>query len=93
MRVVEVIGGVAEGVDFEFGEKVLRDFLEEPVEDHTAFDAALGVQDEDHFGEVGLVEGGFNDAVATSNVGGCIGEVSLDKALDHVEENAVSRWI
>ncbi len=43
--VVEVVGGVAEGVDFEVLEEVLRDFVEEPVYDHAAFDAALGVQD------------------------------------------------
>lgn len=31
MRVIEVIGCVSKGVDFEFGEEVLGDFLEEPL--------------------------------------------------------------
>ena len=48
--VVEVIRGVAKGVDLELGEQVLWKFLEEPVDDQGALYRALGVQDEDDFG-------------------------------------------
>lgn len=60
-------------------------FLQQPVNDHPAFDAALAVQDENDFREVGVVECGFYDAVAVADVLGCVVEVSLNKALDYVE--------
>jgi hypothetical protein len=67
--------------------------LQKPVEDHAAFDAALGVQDEDDFGESGVVEVGLYDAVAVSDVLGGIGEVALDETLDDVEDYAVSEGV
>jgi hypothetical protein len=52
------------------------------------------VEDEDNFGEGGVVEVGFYDAVAVANVLGCVGEVALDEALEDVEEDAVSEaWL
>jgi hypothetical protein len=52
------------------------------------------VEDEDYFGEGGVVEVGLYDAVAVANVLGCVGEVALDEALEDVEDNAVSRgWL
>lgn len=56
VRIVEMICCVAEGVDFEFRQEVLRDFLQEPIENHTAFNTALRMEDEDDFGEMCFVE-------------------------------------
>jgi hypothetical protein len=90
MWVIEVICRIPEGVHFEFCQEVLGNFLKEPVEDHSAFDAALTVQDEDYLGEFGIVESFLHDSVAIADVLGCVVEVSLDKALEDVEEDAVS---
>ena len=90
MRVIEVICRIPECVDFKFCQEVLGNFLKEPVEDHPAFDAALTMQDEDYLGEVGVVECLFYDGVAVADVLGCVVEVSLDEALEDVEEDAVS---
>jgi hypothetical protein len=49
------------------------------------------VEDEDYFGEAGVVEVGLYDAIAVANVLGCVGEIALDEALEDVEEDAVSR--
>jgi hypothetical protein len=49
------------------------------------------VQDEDYFGELGIVESLLYDSVAVADVLGCVVEVSLDEALEDVEEDAVSR--
>jgi hypothetical protein len=68
----------------------LRHFLQQPVDDHPAFDAPLAVQDEDYFCEGGLVERFFDNAIAVADVLGCVVEVSLDQALEDVEEDAVS---
>jgi hypothetical protein len=65
--------------------------LQQPVDDHPAFDAALAVQDKDDFGELGVIECGFDDAVAVADVLGCVVEVALNQALDYVKEDAVSR--
>ena len=52
------------------------------------------MEDENYFGEGGVVEVGLYDAVAVANVLGCVGEVALDEALEDVEDNAVSRgWL
>ena len=52
------------------------------------------MEDEDYFGEGGIVEVGLYDAVAVANVLGCVSEVALDEALEDVEDNAVSRgWL
>jgi hypothetical protein len=48
------------------------------------------VQDEDYFCEGGLVERFFDNAIAVADVLGCVVEVSLDQALEDVEEDAVS---
>lgn len=41
MRVIEMVCCVTKGVDFEFREEVLRNFLQEPIENHAAFDTTL----------------------------------------------------
>lgn len=38
-----MVGGIAKGVDLEFGEEILGKFLEQPVDHQAPFDAALGV--------------------------------------------------
>jgi hypothetical protein len=90
MRIIEVVRCIPESVDFEFREQVLREFLEEPIEDHAAFDGALRMQDEDDFGEVRLVESFFDDLVTVSDVLGCVGEITLDQALDYIEKDTIS---
>ena len=49
------------------------------------------MQDEDYFCEVRRVERFFDDAVAVADVVGCVVEVTLNKALEDVEEDAVPR--
>ena len=49
------------------------------------------MQDEDYFCQVSRVERFFNDAVAVADVVGCVVEVTLNKALEDVEEDAVPR--
>ena len=52
------------------------------------------MEDENYFGEGGVVEVGLYDAIAVANVLGCVGEIALDEALEDVEDNAVSRgWL
>jgi hypothetical protein len=93
MWVVEVICRVAEGVDFEFGQKILGHFLEEPVDYHAAFNSALAVEDEDYLGVLFIVELLFDDFVAIADVLGGVVEIALDKALEGVEENAVAGFM
>ena len=50
------------------------------------------MEDEDYFGETGVVEVRLYDAVAVANVLSCVGEITLDEALEDVEEDAVSEW-
>jgi hypothetical protein len=78
MGVVEVIGCVSKGVDFELSEEILGEFLQEPVDDHSAFDTALAVEDKDDFGEFRFVESSFDDFVTVADVLGSIVEVSLN---------------
>ena len=93
MWVIEVICGVAEGVDFEFGQKILGHFLEEPVDYHAAFDSALAVEDEDYLGVLFIVELLFDDFVTIADVLGCVVEVALDKTLEGVEEDAIPGFL
>ena len=43
---------------------------------------------EDYFSQVWLVKLGFYYRVAGADVGGSVGEVSLDETLDYVEEDS-----
>lgn len=90
MRVIEVIRRIPECINFQLRKQILRHFLQQPIEDHATFNAALGVQDEDYLGQGGLVERSFDDGVASADVGCCVGEVALDKALEDVEDYAVA---
>jgi hypothetical protein len=89
-RVVEVVGGGAEGVDFKFLEEMLWEISEEPVNCEGAFDSALRVQDQDNFVVGGVLEGFFNETVSLAAVSGAVAEVSLDDALDDIEDYACS---
>ena len=75
MWVVEMVGCVTEGVDFEFGKEVLGKFLQEPVDDHTTFNATLAVKNEDYFVEIGVVERFFYYLVAVADI--VCGEVEV----------------
>lgn len=88
-----MVGCVAESIDFEFGKEILWNFLQEPVKDHAAFDAALGVQDKDNLGEVRLVEKFFDDDVAGADVESGVSKVALYEALDYIEQNSGARTV
>lgn len=64
MRIVEVIRCVAKGVNFEFREQVLGQFLEKPIEDEPSFDATLRMKDKHHLGILGVVERIFENLVS-----------------------------
>jgi hypothetical protein len=85
-----MVCGIAECVDFELLEQVVRHFVQEPVQDHASFDPALRVQDEDNLFDFWSVEGLFDEHVALADVGCVVAERTLDKALDYVENNAAS---
>ncbi len=93
MGVVEVVGCVSKCIDLELGKQILWQLLEKPVEDQAAFDAALRVEDKDHFGILGVVQRLLDDAICHTNVGRGVVEVALDHALDHIEENARAAYI
>ena len=78
MWVIEVVGCVSEGVDFEFSEEILGQFLQEPVDYHATFDTALTVENENYFRYFGFVESFFDGFVAVADVVGGVIEVSLD---------------
>jgi hypothetical protein len=78
MRVIEVIGCISKGIDLEFGEEILGQFLEEPVDDHPSFDTPLAVEDKDDFGELGFVKSCFDSFIAISDVLSGVIEVSLN---------------
>lgn len=86
--VVEVVGGVSKRVDLELGEEVLRGLLEEPVEDQTALDGTLRVQDKDDLGVLWVVQFLLDDAVADTDVGGSKAQAPLDKTLDDVKDDS-----
>jgi len=86
--VVEVAGRAGEGVDFQLGEVGFCDVGEEGVDGGGAFDAALGVEDEDDFPEGGGFEGLFEDDAGGADVGGGVVKVALDEAFEEVEEDA-----
>ena len=92
-RVVEVVGRAGECVDFQLGEFGGREVVEEPVQDGTAFDAALAVHDQNHF-LVLVVEQGFLDlGVACSDVGRGVIGVSLDEAFQSVKNDAIGNVV
>lgn len=89
MWIVEVVRCAAKGVDFQLREKILGHFLQQPVDDHASFDPTLRVQDEHDLGQIGIIECLLDDLVAFANIVGCVVEISLDKTLDHVEDDSV----
>lgn len=88
MRVVEVVGCVAESVDFELVEDIVGYRVEEPVDDEAALDATLGVQNED-YAHVGIVlERSLDRGVGVADVLGVEAEGALNEALNEIEEDA-----
>jgi len=78
VRIVEMVGGVAKGIDFQLREEILGQLLEEPVKDQAALDAALRVKDEDDLGVLWVVDLFFDDPVAHAHVCGGVAPVSLN---------------
>lgn len=50
MGVVEVIGSISKGVYLKFGHEILRQLLQQPVENEAAFDSSLRVKHENDLG-------------------------------------------
>lgn len=78
MWVIEMVSCVSKGVNFEFGEEILRDFLEEPVQDHSTLDPTLRMQNEHHFGQFVVVELSLHNDVAVADILCGVVEVTLD---------------
>jgi hypothetical protein len=78
MRVIEVVCSVAECVEFQLGKQILRDFLKQPVNDHTAFYSTLAVQNKHNLGVLWYIERFLNDFITVSDVLSGIVEVPLD---------------
>lgn len=55
MRIVEMVGGVSECVDFKLLEKILRNLGEEPVNYHASFNSTLRVENKNNSIDVGVV--------------------------------------
>lgn len=92
MRVVEMVCSISKGVDFELCHEVLRDFLQEPIDNHATFDTALAMENEDYFCKMGFVERFFDGFIAVSDIVGSIVKVALNEALDYIKEYAVAEW-
>lgn len=88
MRVIKVVRRVAERIHLQLGEQVLRQLLQQPVEDQAALDGALRVQDEDDLGVARVVQLLLDDLVPDAHVLSRVAPVALDQAFDDVEEDA-----
>src|SRR6185437_1533847 len=82
MWIIEMIRRVPKSIYFQLSKEILRNFLQEPIDDHSSFDSTLGMQDENYFGKIRVVKSIFDDAVAGPDVGCCVVEVSLNEALN-----------
>lgn len=88
VRVVEVIGGVAKGVDLEFLQEVLRDLGQEPVDHQTTLDTALAVQDQDDFLVLRVRQGSLDELICIPHVVRRVAEIALYQALDRVKDDS-----
>jgi len=62
--------------------------LKEPVQNQATLDGALGMEDEDDFGILRVVQHLLDNAVAHSDIRRGKAEVSLDQTLDNVEDDS-----
>lgn len=90
MWIIEVISRVAKGVNLEFHKQVLRQFLEQPVQDKSSFNAALRVKDKHNFGILGAIKFLLKDLIGQPNIAGCIAKIPLNEAFYHVKNDACS---
>lgn len=88
--VIEVVGCVCKTVDFQVAKGISGELGEKPVHDHSAFDAALTVQDEDDLFISAGQEGTFYHCVSGSDILCGVVEASLDETLDYVKDKAVA---
>lgn len=76
-----MIRRVSEGVDLKLGKQILGQLLKQPVDDGTALNAALGVQDENDLGVILVVQRLLHLHVAAANVLCGVAECALDYTL------------
>lgn len=88
--VVEMVGRISKGINFKFGEKILRDFLQKPVDHHATFDASLTVENEDDFGEIRPVQQLLNRQMTVSDILCRVVKIALYQALDDIEEYSIT---
>src|SRR4030095_13076327 len=92
MRVIEMARRIPKCVYLEILQQVDWYITEQPVQDHTALDSPLAVEDAADFCEVRVSKGLLDEHVAVAYVLSRVGEVSLDETLDNVEDNTGSRF-
>lgn len=78
---VPVVRGVAECVYLEFADFICRYTRVEPVENHSAFDGALTMKDQNDFVHITVGENLCECRVRLSDVKGCVIEVALNDAF------------
>lgn len=88
IRIIKVIRRIPKGIHLQPPQRITAQLSKEPIEDKPAFDAALGVQDEDDLFDGGVEEGFFDGGVGFAHVLGGVGEVALEEALQEVEDYA-----
>lgn len=74
----------------EFGKKILRQFLQKPVENKATLDTSLRMQDKDHLGVLWVVERFLDNSIAHSYIVGRVSQVPLDETFDNVKEDSRS---
>lgn len=77
-RVVEMVRGIAKGVDLEFAGKLFGKICKQPVYNLAAFDTALAVDDQDNLLELRVFETLLDFCVARPSVLRGIRKVPLD---------------
>ena len=89
-RCVPVIRCVSEGVDLQLAELFGRDGIVEPVQHQPTLDAALAVQYENYLLEFFVCENLGQSRICHPNVCCCVAQITLDDALENVEDDSAS---
>ena len=90
IRVVKMVGRVCKAVDFQVAKGVRGELSKKPVHDHSAFDAALAMQDENNLFVSASQEGIFDHGISGSDILCGVVETSLDETLNYVKNEAVT---
>lgn len=89
VRVVEMICRVAKCIHLQLAEEILGKFLQNPIHDQAAFDPALGMEDEDNFGDVGIVQFLLHNPIANPGITSGVIQVTLDEAFNDVKDEPI----